>query len=136
MARHAIYPPFMASRYCEHDLHFQQRSEDNIKLVVLGRNERFPLYTVCVAEDDVHKFRLVDAAIQTYGDVLENGVVYVPMVDEVIMVKTTKYGWARGYFLEESDGTFAKVFCLDFGVIVTVEQRCIRVNNFRLFSFV
>lgn len=94
-----INPPFLAGRYCEHDMLFQQINADDVNLIVLGKNERYPLYTTCVATKDLNKYLTVDAAIQTYDDVLQNGMVYKPLIGELIMAKTNEHGWVRCHIL-------------------------------------
>lgn len=123
---YGINPPFLAGRYCEHDMLFQQINADAVDLLVLGRNERYPLYTTCVATKDLNEFLSVDAAIQTYADILQNGMVYQPLIGELVMAKTENYGWARCHFLG-SNGTTIEVYCVDYGVIITVERLAIRV---------
>lgn len=117
--------PFLAGRYCEHDMLYRQINDDNVQLIVIGRNERYPLYTMCIAADDLYKFRSLDAEIQSYSDIFQNRMIHKPLIGEVIMAKMD-FGWARCQFLGYN-GTMADVYCIDYGTIVTIERGTIRV---------
>lgn len=123
-----IFPPFMANRYCEHDMRFQQINDVNVALIVLGKNERYPLYTSCVAKKDLANFLKIDAEIQEKGQEIQNGMIYKPLPGELIMAKTDEFGWTRCHFIEK-EGSKAKVYCLDYGVFHQVDETDIRVIN-------
>lgn len=120
---------FMAHRKCEHDLLFQQVDGEDMQLVVFGRDQR---YTDCikgVMKQDVEKMREIDGEIQEECIAIENGMVYEPLYGEVCMAKSFEKGWIRGSYMGDSCNSKAKMYSWDFGVILLVDKKHIRVST-------
>lgn len=122
--------PFLSMRHCDHDLQYRQFNEDNMKLIVLGRDERYPLWIKCVAERDLRSFLDVDSKIDYEGQKLERGNVYQALPGELCMVKTMSGYWRRCNFMEEDGSGNAKVYYLDYGIFGKVRLEDIRVSCF------
>lgn len=112
--------PFMAHRYCEHELLFQQFNETNKELVVIGRDLLYRDCFKCVAKDDVANLRSVDAQIQSECRSIENWMVYDPLVGELCMAKTQELGWIRGSCLSKNEAFV--------NVVMNVARANIRVS--------
>lgn len=132
MSRSAIFPPFMSSRYCEHDLQYLALcDESNVELILIGRDALNCDYFNCVL--NVHQFMDLDRQIQEDGTELERGMTYEPLVGEMCMVKVNEK-WYRSKFLGTGFNGSSQVYFIDYGVVCLVQRQNIRVSEKREIS--
>lgn len=132
MSISANFPPFLSSRYCEHDLEYLTlREETNVELILMGRDDQNCDFFNCVLKSDVRQFMELDRQIQLDGAELESDIPYEPLVDEICMVKVNGK-WLRSKFLgigSSEDQIHWTVYCIDYGVNCLVSSQNIRVRT-------
>lgn len=121
-----IWPPFTSFRYCEHDFAYRKLNGTDIDLLVLGVDELRNGHFIGIAKGDLTEFSKIEKKIQEDGAKLENGMIYVPIPTELVMVK---FGgdWHRCKFIEQR-GNSGVVYCLDYGIMHTIPMASIRVS--------
>lgn len=122
----SVWPPFTSFRYCEHEFAYQMVNGTNIDLIILGVDELQSAYFIGVAKNDLEKFNEIERKIQLDCAGKEHEMVYVPIPNEMVMVKLED-DWHRCKFMEQR-GKNAEVYCLDYGCVRIIPMASIRVN--------
>lgn len=130
MISSAIFPPFMASRYCEHDLQYLALRENNVKLILIGRDALNIDYFNCVLKSNIRQFMDLDRQIQEDGAELERDMPYDPLVGEMCMAKVNGKWYRTKYLGIGFDGS-SQLYCIDYGVVCLVQRQNIRVSTKR-----
>lgn len=90
-------PLFMAGRYCEHDLPYiklEGIDEEKKEWIVLGSDGIETDFHVCVPKMFLKNYETVNDKIQEWGNRMENGMVYRPLLFELCVVKIVRI-WRR-----------------------------------------